>query len=77
MDLPPVGSQREITAMSAIKEYYHDLIEQQSRLYNVIELQKMSIEALTEIGCRMNITVAQASGKQTLIYAILEKQAEL
>jgi hypothetical protein len=58
--------------MSATKEYYHSLIEKKSRKYNVIELQKMEKQALIELGCSMNI--AEASEKQTLIYAILNNQ---
>jgi hypothetical protein len=63
--------------MSAIKHYHHDLIERKSRLYKIIELQKMEKPALIEIGCSMNITIAQASEKQTLIYAILKQQTEI
>jgi xylose isomerase len=60
--------------MSAIKAYHHDFIERKSRLYNVIELGKMELPQLTEIACNMNITVREASGKQTIIYAILNNQ---
>jgi hypothetical protein len=60
--------------MSATKAYHHELIERKSRKYNVIELQKLEKPALIEIGCSMNITVAEASEKQTLIYAILNSQ---
>jgi len=60
--------------MSATKEYHHDLIEKFSRRYDILELNKMSKPQLFEIAETMNITVAQASGKQTLIYAILDNQ---
>jgi len=60
--------------MSATKDYHHDLIEKQSRLYNVLELQKMELQQLTEIACNMNVTVAQAAEKQSLICTILNQQ---
>lgn len=60
--------------MGAIKNYHHDLIERQTRLFDILELQRMEHDQLIELATGMNITVAQASGKQTLIYAILENQ---
>jgi hypothetical protein len=60
--------------MSAIKDYHHKLIERKSRLYCVIELQNMDKPRLIEIASTMNITVAEANEKQTLIYAILNNQ---
>lgn len=60
--------------MSATKEKYHDLIERKSRLYCATELQRMEHPRLIEIACNMNVTVAQAAEKQTLIYAILNNQ---
>lgn len=62
--------------MAAIKDYYHDLIESKTRLYDILELQQMEHDQLIELAYGRNITVAQASGKQTLIYAILDKQNE-
>jgi hypothetical protein len=63
--------------MSAIKEHFHSLIERKSRMYNIIELQKLEKTALIELGSSMNITVAEASEKQTLIYAILKQQTKI
>lgn len=60
--------------MSATKHYHHDLIERQSRTFNVVELQKTEKTALIELGCSMNITVGEASEKQKLISAILNNQ---
>jgi hypothetical protein len=62
--------------MSATKEYYHDLIERQSRKYNILELQRMQHGELIEIASVLGLTVSDAKSKQLLIYAILEKQAE-
>ena len=63
--------------MSAIKEYYHRLIELKSRLYCVTELQNMEKDRLIEIASTMNITIGQANEKQTLIYAILKQQTKI
>lgn len=60
--------------MSATKEYYHELIQRKRRLYCVTELQNMEKDRLIEIASTMNITVAEANEKQTLIYAILNNQ---
>jgi len=62
--------------MSAIKEYYHDLIESHNRLYDILQLQAMKLNELVEIAADMNITVGEANHRQNLIYKILEKQSE-
>lgn len=61
--------------MGAVKNYHHDLIERQSRLYNVIELSKLEKYRLIEIASGLNIIIGEAQGNQTLIYAILDRQA--
>lgn len=60
--------------MGAIKNYHHDLIERKTRLYCATELQHMEHPRLIEIACHMNITVAQAAEKQSLICTILNLQ---
>jgi hypothetical protein len=60
--------------MSATKEYYHELIQRKRRKYCVTELQNLEKDRLIEIASTMNITVAEANEKQTLIYAILNNQ---
>jgi len=60
--------------MSAIKEFHHDEIENQSRRYDILELQKMSMEQLNKIAIGLNIHSLNAAFKQAFIYAILEKQ---
>lgn len=63
--------------MSATKEYHSDLIEKYTRQYDILVLQKKNMDELIEIAGTLGATVGQATCKQTLIYAILEKQGEL
>lgn len=45
-------------------------------LYDIIELNKMDKDQVRGLALQMSIPVRD-EGKQTLIYAILEKQAEM
>jgi hypothetical protein len=60
--------------MSATKEFNHDEIESQSRQYDILELQKMTMEQLNQIAIALNIHSLNIAFKQAFIYAILEKQ---
>ena len=87
--------------MSAIKEFFHDQIEQACRLYtgqelrqmeflsqrnheaeklpvyDILQLTGMNNAQLIEIASALGMVVGDAKGRQTLMYAILEKQAEI
>jgi hypothetical protein len=45
--------------------------------YNILELAAMNMARLMEIAGALGLTVGDACGKQNLMYAILEKQAEI
>jgi len=63
--------------MSAIKEHFHDEIEKASRIYTVVELEKLTMEQLCELAQSLEIKKVDKNGcRQIIIYDILKKQAE-
>lgn len=63
--------------MSATKEHYHDEIEAGTRMYNIIELDKLDKEQLLELARKKGCENIAVSGcRQIIIYDILKKQAE-
>jgi hypothetical protein len=60
--------------MSATKEHYHDQIERSSRLYDVLELEKLSGTELHDLADILGID-PEIKSKQGKIYAILNVQS--
>jgi hypothetical protein len=60
--------------MSATKEHYHDQIERSSRLYDVLELEKLSGTELHDLADILGID-PEIKSKQLKIRARLDKQA--
>jgi hypothetical protein len=60
-------------------EYLHNRNREAEELpsYNILELTGKNMAELIEIASALGLVVGDTNGKQTLMYAILNKQAEL
>jgi hypothetical protein len=60
-------------------EYLHNRNREAEELssYNILELTGKNMAELIEIASALGLVVGDTKGKQTLMYAILNKQAEL
>jgi hypothetical protein len=60
-------------------EYWHNRNRQAAKLpkYDILELTALNMAQLIEIASALGMVVGDAKGRQTLMYAILEKQAEI
>ena len=60
-------------------EYWHQRNREAEKcpVYDILQLTAMNMAELIEIASALGLVVGDVKGKQNLMYAILEKQAEL
>lgn len=71
-DEPATSNQQPV--MSATKQHYHDEIERNTRVYDIPELQKLTVTGLHDLADSLDVD-PEIKSKQEKIYAILDKQA--